>query len=232
MLFSPQIISRPPFLGPVGIGGIDAFTQLMLHTNGVDTGTSFPDSSSAARTVTPAGNAQTSTAQFKFGSASALFDGVGDSLSIADAASLEPGSGNFTFDFWMYATASAGCRIVSKGLSGPFHIVQSGTALTFSASSDGATADVASGVSMGTIALNTWCHGTLIRNGTSLRGYVGGVAGTNVVTSATLVNTTDAWEIGAVGGVAAYTGYLDEIRYSVGVARWTTAFTPNSAPYS
>lgn len=68
--------------------GNDANTKLLLHCNGADTSTTFTDSSVAAPThiVTSVGNAQLETAVKKWGTASGLFDGTGDYLTIPDSA--------------------------------------------------------------------------------------------------------------------------------------------------
>lgn len=60
--------------------------KLLLEMDGTDGSTSFIDSSPYAHTVTPAGNVQLDTAQKYQGSASGLFDGGGDSLSIPDSS--------------------------------------------------------------------------------------------------------------------------------------------------
>jgi hypothetical protein len=64
---------------------------LLLHFNGANGSATFTNSSSNARTVTPSGNAQISTAQSVFGGSSLLLDGSGDYLTIADA------TGDFAF---------------------------------------------------------------------------------------------------------------------------------------
>ena len=54
----------------------------MMHCDGANGGTTFTDVSSeggnTAQTCAANGNAQTKTDQFKFGTASAYFDGTGD----------------------------------------------------------------------------------------------------------------------------------------------------------
>jgi len=73
---------------------------LLLHCNGTDAATSFPDSSPSNHTVTANGNAQVDTAQSKWGGASALFDGTGDYLSIPDSIDWDI-STDFTIDLWV-----------------------------------------------------------------------------------------------------------------------------------
>jgi hypothetical protein len=89
----------PEFLSQIN-AGIDAYTVLMLHMDGVDTCTHFLDSELTPKAVTAVGNAQIDTAQSKFGNASALFDGAGDYLSVPDSADWAFGTGAFTIDFW------------------------------------------------------------------------------------------------------------------------------------
>ena len=92
-------------------GGIDQYTKLMLHCDGVNAGTTFTDSSSqhsgqTAHTVSAFGNAQTSTTQKKFGTAAyyATVAGAGY-LTIPASDDWIFGTGDFTIDFWLYASA-------------------------------------------------------------------------------------------------------------------------------
>lgn len=80
-----------------------ASVALLLKFNGANGGTSFPDSGPIGRSVTPSGNAQTSTAQFKWNGSSALFDGSGDYLTVAaqnDWKFLHDGTTNWTVEVW------------------------------------------------------------------------------------------------------------------------------------
>ena len=78
-------------IGPIGGKGVWSLRErgllaqdfyddvsLYLKMNGANGSTSFLDSSRFGHTVTANGNAQVSTAQSKFGGASAAFDGNGD----------------------------------------------------------------------------------------------------------------------------------------------------------
>jgi hypothetical protein len=80
---------------------VDDETKLLLHMDGPDTSVTFTDDSGAPHTVTPGGNAQIDTAQYKFATASGTFDGNGDYLSIPDHADWNFGSAVFTIDFWV-----------------------------------------------------------------------------------------------------------------------------------
>lgn len=79
-------------------GGIPfSAVKLLLGFEGANNATTTTDESSFANTMTMNGggsNAKISTAQFKFGSSSALFDGSGDEVSCQ-----QPGAGANDFDF-------------------------------------------------------------------------------------------------------------------------------------
>lgn len=77
---------------------LNANVKLLLHMNGNDASTSFPDSSNVPHTVTAVANAQVDTAESKFGGASLLLDGTGDWLSIPNSDDWQiTGSGGSVF---------------------------------------------------------------------------------------------------------------------------------------
>ena len=67
----------------------------------------YQDHSSSARTLTANDGAVLSTVQKKFGTHSMLFDGSNDSISVADHADFDFGTGNFTIEAWIYYTATS-----------------------------------------------------------------------------------------------------------------------------
>lgn len=69
------------------IGGIDAYTELLLHMDGTNDSTTFTDSSNYVHTVTEQNDAKLKTGQKKFGTASGYFDGTGDYLTVPDDSS-------------------------------------------------------------------------------------------------------------------------------------------------
>jgi hypothetical protein len=79
-----------------------ANVSLLLHMDGSNGSTTFPDSSSNGLTVTRYGNAQISTAQSKFGGASAYFDGAGDYLELPNPnTAIGAVAGDFTIECWV-----------------------------------------------------------------------------------------------------------------------------------
>lgn len=210
-------------------GGNDSYTQLLLHFDGSNGDTTYTDSSAAARTVTRLGSSTLSTAQAKFGATSLSVST--DGCSVADAASLEPGSGDFAIDFWAYPTqTSTQARAIGK-LSGSFSPIMvavfSGNWIWW-ASQDGVSFLV-NGATIGAATANQWAHIAITRSGGTLRPFVNGTAGTTQAITGSLWDNSAAWNIGNNGNV--WTGYIDEVRISIGVPRWTANFTPPTVPY-
>ena len=69
--------------------------------NGTNGSTTITDSGYSGHTMACHGNAKLTTAQKKFGTASAIFDGSGDYITSADSADWDLAAGNFTFSFWV-----------------------------------------------------------------------------------------------------------------------------------
>jgi len=165
---------------------------------------------------------------------SALFDGTGDYLSIADSTDFTLGSGNFTAECWVYPTASPSQPVIFGQWSNPYSWV-----IQFSNDSnrnvrflinDGTTRD---NVSSTSVPLNNWAHLALVRNGSTFTMYVNGVSVDTYTNSASLVDASGPVTIGAQnGGGQPYQGYITDARLVKGTAVYTAAFTPPTAPLS
>ncbi len=216
----------------------DSYTKVLLHMDGVDGSTTFTDES--GKTWTANGNAQIDTAQKKFGTASLLLDGTGDYIDTPDHADFDVGSGNFTVDLWVRRNANGFQRITGQMDSAsnistiswylqfdPSNHLQGGI---YSGSTEyGAT-------STGTVtADSTWHHTALVRNGNTITLYIDGTAdGTVGVTGITANNSAYRAALGSLGEETAafkFNGWIDEFRFSKGIARWTGNFTPPTGPY-
>lgn len=219
-------------------GGADANTKLHLHANGANGSTTFTDSSSNNYTVTPGADAKISTAQYKFGSSSALFDGTGDYLSLADSDDWNFGTGDMTLDFWVRFNTISGTSItlfeqeLNNGSRWAFNYIPVPTsgALRIYSSITSEYYDFA-----WVPSTDTWYHVAFVNTSGSFKAFVDG---TQVGTSNPEFNLPD---INATLGIGrstfastldgALNGYLDEIRVSKGIARWTTNFTPPANEY-
>lgn len=184
------------------------------------------------------GNAQISTTQSKFGGSSMYFDGTGDYLRAPfSAINRINTSGNFTIEFWAYFNSvAADQRLIAWDNNTTNFVIAiytntSGN-LAYYLSSTGTTWNIAIATSMGSIAINTWYHVALVRNGSVFTPYINGVAGTTTTSSATLFASTLPLVIGATGnGASFFNGYIDDFRITNGVARYTSNFTPPTAAF-
>lgn len=226
-----------------------ASVSLLLHGDGANGSTLFTDSSPAPKTITAAGSAGVSTAQSRFGGASAYFNGSGSYLSIPADASLDVGLGDFTVETWYYAgsattdqailsvnrpSVSAGAD-VAMGIH-HFGALLSGKVRAFIYSG----ADQYSVDSSGALTANTWYHLAFVRNGGVLSLYLNGVLQSSASANFAPNTLTAGWSL-FVGRFADSSpryvnGYIDDLRITKGIARYTASFTPpaeafpNAAP--
>jgi hypothetical protein len=101
--------------GPVST--VDSYTKVLLHFDGADATTAFPDDAptTVAHTWTAAGNAQVDTADSKFGGASLLLDGVGDWVTTVDSADFTLGTSDFTIECWYKCNLAGGSFVFLCG---------------------------------------------------------------------------------------------------------------------
>jgi len=219
-------------------GTWDSYTKLLLHCDGTNTSTSFPDAATG-KTVTAVGSAQVSTAQKTFGTGSALFDGSGDYLSVADHADWDFGSGDWTVDFRVRFNTSASVGVLvnqfdSTANQRSWIIYYSGSGnLVFLGSTAGTSSNVVDS-SAWTPTNGVWYHIAVVRSGNNMYKFVDGtqIGTTDDVTGITLFNSSAILAVGSNSeGGQSFDGWIDELRISKGIARWTTTFTPPTLPY-
>ena len=150
-------VSAPP------PGGIDQYTKLMLHFNGPNGSKIFTDSEDTPKTITAYGNAQISTAYSEFGGASLKLDGSSNTYLSVPASPDWNFSGDFTIDFWWYHSSNANSPIMDTGNGGCSLFIRDyyGTVQVFM-SSNGASWDIANGVSMGATSNAGFDHFALV----------------------------------------------------------------------
>jgi len=214
---------------------VDNHTKLLLHCNGSDGSTSFPDSSNYNKSVTANGNAQVDTAQSKFGGASAEFDGISDYLSIPDSDDWNFGDGDFTIDFWVrFNTLGINQALYSQTDNGNNRfnlILQSNGTIAFYCAVSGTPQAHYTTVSLSP-SINTWCHVVLVRYATTIYIFFNGVSQSLTITNAIgtndLGNRSSDLNIGydTFYSMWSVDGWIDEFRVSKGIARWTSNFTP------
>ena len=193
-----------------------ANTQLLL--SGTNPGIA---NAAASSDLITAGSASTSSVQKKFGSKSLYFNGTTDYLT-SPSSTANAFSGNFTMEAWIYPTASGTSRIVSFANADEFLLLPANTVSYY----DGTT----NFTTTATVTLNTWSHVAVAKVGTRVSVYINGVQG---VTGISTYTTTAArvMTIGRYGPSATnyFTGYIDDLRVTNGVARYTGGFTVATA---
>lgn len=204
--------------------------SLLMHMDGVNGGTTFTDVK--GNSVTVYGNTNTSTAQKKFGSTSGYFDGTGDYLSTA-AGAMWAGSENFTVEFWAYLSSVASAKFFIGDVNGAASAVYiSGTQIGVMKSGGGYFLGLAN---TSELPLNQWIHIAITRSGDVHRCFIDGTISTVGAQSTSAGyswgTATDTWIGAQSGGVYAITGYLDDIRVTRGIARYTANFTAPSSPF-
>jgi hypothetical protein len=201
----------------------DGYTKALLHMNGANGSTVFTDET--GKIWTPYGNVQIDTSQSIFGGASAYFDGDGDYLETPIQADFNIGSGDVTIDFWFKSIATAG---VSQRICGVYKtvVLQLGTSGSISFVINTTTHQ---GVD---ITADVWHHCALVKLGSIITLYVDGVS-LGTMTNPTIDDCLYNFNIGGIGGLTGnnFKGWIDEFRFSKGIARWTANFTPPTSEY-
>ncbi len=173
------------------------------------------------------GTAQISSNIFKYGTGSMSFSGTGAWLTAPDKTSLQLGAGDFTIEGWMYInTAGTAYGIVSKGTgtTGWTVNITSGNKLQFSYT----TTNLTGATSLAAVG---WYYFAVVRSGSgtgNLKIYLNGTADATSGGAVTdNFNQTSILYVGASRtGTAPLNGYIDELRITKGVARYTADFTP------
>ena len=165
------------------------------------------------------------------------FDGTGDYLSIADNATLEFGSSDFTIEAFIYPTATTGANrpIWSHGTNSTnwmsLYLHTTAGRPEFAIISGGSTivdiwpADV--------ISPNIWYHLAVTRSGSTFRMFLNGaLIGTGTNASA-VPDYTDDYRVGFgrwSGDTGVYAGNISGLRILKGTALYTTPFVPPVLP--
>jgi len=182
--------------------------------------------------VTLNGNTRSSV-KSKFGGYSVAFDGTGGNyISFADSSDFEFGSGDFTIEFWSNTDATTKFAVAKRdtGIGADSWYVSVGGAPAAGFSADGTTwMATAYGPACVTSA---WNHMAVVRSGATLTMFTNGLAGTPVTMTGSVNNSATAISVGAsANGGFPINGYIDDLRITKGVARYTANFQPIQLPF-
>ena len=204
-------------------------TKLLTCTNKND----IWDASSG-KLLTKAGNTTASNTQRKFATSSAMyFDGTDDYITVADSTDFDFGTGDFTMEGWYYATDVSGDRYIlnftTSAGNGHFGVnfynggwrvgLFNGSLIT------GTTG----------IETNVWHHFAWVRQSGTMKFYIDGTQVGSDVTYSSALDCSGTFRIGTYATTPTYgefLGYVQDVRITKGLARYTSSFTPPTSEFS
>ena len=177
------------------------------------------------------GNAQISTSVKKYGTGSLAFDGTGDWLAGPNTPNTNLDGGDFTLEAWVYLTdATSVSPIVAKGFgSAGGYMMWVQSTLRVRVYDSGGTAYTAT--SSASVSSNTWTHIAGVRSGNTITVYINGTASGTVSYSGTSTNSAVVEVGGYNSGTVSLNGYIDDLRITKGLARYTANFTPPTGAF-
>lgn len=221
---------------PTGGDSNYASTSLILNMDGADGSTSFSDESSKSHTVTAVGSAAVSTVESKFGGGSLYLNGTSDYLDIPSHVSFDFGSSDFSIEAWVYpeptnaaypsflssttgwSAGASSLRFDNTGQSNKFtfHLNGANPGDPFLASSAQASGH------------NSWYHVALVRSGNTFNLFINGALEDSGTFTSSYRPDLGNLRVGLAtwdGANGYYKGYVDDLRITKGVARYTSAFS-------
>jgi len=218
--------------------GSDPFfssVSMLLHADG--TGSTFLDSSSAARTITAYGSATQSSAQSKWGGKSALFAaGTSDYIQAANSAAFNFGSGDWCVEFWMRAAAQGLAPLVHQTSLGANtgwivwnydNVSPTNSTRKLTAMCNGANFILTTPGDA--YSDNTWTHIAVTRSGNTVSIYSDGTRLTSGTLSGSIADASTPCMVGGIqsgvswNGNFYYSGYIDDLRITKGQSRYSGA---------
>lgn len=213
-------------VAPFLVGPTDPYLSsvvLLTHMEGTDGGSTFTDSSSYGRTFTNFGSPTTSSTQAKFGTTSMRTSSNTSGISVVLPAI---GTSDFTMEGWLrldYISGNQAFWLDALYASTGFelYVNNTGHLAMYGAGADRCTSTTI-------LTTGVWYHIAFTRTSGTLRWFINGVVDATTGTLTTNFTATTYYLGYTVSGNV---GYMDEVRFTFGVSRYTTTFTPPGAPY-
>jgi hypothetical protein len=189
------------------------------------------------------GNAQISTTQSKFGGSSMYFDGTNSKAVMRSLPNMNMGSGDFTIECWVYWAGTTtpyqnfvGSNNTFTSNASFFRVWGGGVVGAGSVGIGNPTHDSTSSVYVASaLTANTWTHVAATRYNGIIRVFINGVLR---ATGSTDTSTYDFGQGGTCVGASPwdgangwYSGYIDDLRITKGIARYTSNFTPPTSAF-
>ncbi len=238
-----------------------ADVELLTNLDGTDGQTTFTEQSTNAAVATFVSTAELDTAQFKFGTASLLLDGVSDYIHFPDNVAYALGSGDFVIEGWVRFASlpavgdemtfiSQWSNTTGTDQSFAISLIQDGLSYRIRGEFEDAVGVFEQGNVGGAPALNTWFHWAAQRQSSdetlSLWWNGNSEFSASGIFSGSMQNSTETLKLGvrdpAGGANAAWVdGWIDDVRITVGSTRYTpgvsltiptAAFPTNSGEFT
>lgn len=222
-------------------------TVTLLNFDNIANGTTTLATKDLTNTVWTMGKgtAQVSTSVKKYGTGSIYFPSTGSNSSISLSGSTTEtavstafnfGTGDFTIEFWAYPITSTGTRgiFALHTATGTQHLCvrldnTNKPNYTFGGSTSNSTTSATA------LSANTWYHFAFVRASSTLTLYIDGTS--KATTASMTYNVPSA--PGVLGrsysdnlSLEVFPGYVDELRVTKGIARYTANFTPPAGPFA
>lgn len=227
-------IKQGTWPSPTAIDPYFNYVSMLLHGNGSASGTSnvLPFNSDAStNNYNLTINGDTKSNNFTpfqgNGYYSNSFNGSTDYLTVPLAA-YDFGTGAFTCEAWVYIQSVASTNLIFYGSVSGGSLDELSVAVNTSQQLAWETNNTIS-TSGGSVPLNTWTHVALVRNGSTITGYVNGSSVGTTTDSGGVTPTTHSL-IGSYRGTLLFTnGYISNARVTK-AAVYTSNFTPSTTP--
>lgn len=185
--------------------------QFLSHLDGTNGGTEFTDLSGTPKTITLYNSPTLSTSQKKFGETSFYKSGL--KSFIASGTTALGSTDDFTFECWIYAMSYPNDSWLVGPATSTSHpsLMIHNSKLCYGFYNDGPD----------TVSYNTWHHIAASRSVGVTKWFLDGVQQGSISDT-----RSSAAQFGVGDAQDRFAGYIDEVRYDVGLARYTEAFTP------
>lgn len=209
-------------------GGDPHFDKVawLLHFEGENNSTTFVDV--IGNTATPYDGAKISTAQYRFGASSVLLDGSADYVTLSDSQDFDIATNeDFTFECWIRRTTNLSeTRTILGMFSGTTNPRMTITTAGKLYGQYGAFEAYGST----TVTADNWHHVAMSRSSNAIKLFLNGqIEGSGTVSTG--FSPTNV-RIGArYDGAQSFSGYIDEVRGTIGYSRYSDTFTPPDQPF-
>lgn len=209
---------------PVGrADGSDPFWSSTVLAMRMD---NFNDST-GRHTITNNGTVTNNTSTKIFGTGSASFNGS-NYLSTPASTDFDWGSGDFTIEAWIQPSSTANQNILGQyqnggGNSAFFIYIRDGGKISVYFSSSGETELI----SNSTVSTSAWTHICIARASGKVMIFINGVLDNSMTYASSITSSTLACKIGNTDtSQGFFSGFIDDVRMTKGVARYVQGFTP------